>query len=253
MGRGVKTIELEEEQMSEKNYLVFDFGASNGRAIVANFDGEKATTDVVHRFEHGPVYVTGTLYWDILYLFSELMNGLQASLSQYPDIRSLAIDTWGCDFGFIDENGKLVANPVTYRDKNRISRSSLLYEVSPQRELFELSAGATSEIMGIFQLFSFQYDNSLEIRSGRRMLMIPDLLNYFLTGRIYNEYTNATMTLLCDQYNRTWERRILDRMGISPSILNELIMPGDKIGVIQEDIREQFGVRPAFRCCSCNS
>jgi sugar (pentulose or hexulose) kinase len=244
MGRGVKTIELEEEQMSEKNYLVFDFGASNGRAIVANFDGEKATTDVVHRFEHGPVYVTGTLYWDILYLFSELMNGLQASLSQYPDIRSLAIDTWGCDFGFIDENGKLVANPVTYRDKNRISRSLLLYEVIPQRELFELSAGATSEIMGIFQLFSFQYDNSLEIRSGRRMLMIPDLLNYFLTGRIYNEYTNATMTLLCDQYNRTWERRILDRMGISPSILNELIMPGDKIGVIQEDIREQFGVGP---------
>ena len=107
------------------------------------------------------------------------MNGLQASLSQYPDIRSLAIDTWGCDFGFIDENGKLVANPVTYRDKNRISRSSLLYEVIPQRELFELSAGATSEIMGIFQLFSFQYDNSLEIRSGRRMLMIPDLLIIF--------------------------------------------------------------------------
>jgi len=228
----------------KKNYLIFDFGASNGRAIVAHFDGKKVTMDVTHWFEHGPVYVTETIYWDILHLFSELINGLQASLSKYPDVRSLAISTWGCDFGFIDERGKLVSNPVTYRDKNRHERSKLLYNVLPQRELFELSAGSTNEIMGIFQLFSFKCDNALELRSGRKMLMIPDLLNYFLTGRACNEYTNATMTLLCNQYERTWEEKILNRIGVSPSILNDLVMPGDRIGEIQASICEQFGIHP---------
>ncbi|MEI6157149.1 MAG: rhamnulokinase family protein [Atribacterota bacterium] len=229
--------------MAKKKYLIFDFGASNGRAMVANYDGKKATMDVTHRFEHGPVEVTGTLYWDILHLFSELTKGLQASLSKYPDVRSLAVDTWGCDFGFIDEQGKLISNPVTYRDKNRHDRSRLLYEILPQRELFELSAGSTNEIMGIFQLFSFRYENALEIRSGRKMLMMPDLLNYFLTGRAVNEYTNATMTLLCDQRHRTWEKKILDRIGVSPSILNDLIMPGETIGMIQPGVCDQLAIR----------
>ena len=230
--------------MTEKNYLIFDFGASNGRAIVAHFDGKRVTMDVTHRFEHGPIYVTDTIYWDILHLFSELINGLKASLSKYPDVQSLAISTWGCDFGFIDERGKLVSNPVTYRDKNRHDRSKLLYDILPQRELFELSAGSTNEIMGIFQLFSFKYENALELRSGRKMLMIPDLLNYFLTGRACNEYTNATMTLLCNQYKRNWEEKILNRIGISPSILNEIVMPGDRIGEIQTSICDQFGIHP---------
>jgi len=229
--------------MTQKKYLIFDFGASNGRAMVASYDGKKATIDVTHRFEHGPVCVTGTIYWDILLLFSELMVGLQASLSKYPDIRSLAVDTWGCDFGFIDEQGKLISNPVTYRDKNRHDRSRLLYEILPQRELFELSAGSTNEIMGIFQLFSFRYENALEIRSGRKMLMIPDLLNYFLTGQAVNEYTNATMTLLCDQRHRTWEKKILERIGVSPSILNDLIMPGEIIGMIQPGVCDQLAIR----------
>jgi rhamnulokinase len=228
--------------MVKKNYLIFDFGASNGRAMVAHFDGKRVTTDITHRFEHGPVYVTETIYWDILHLFSELINGLQASLSKYPDIRSLAISTWGCDFGFIDNKGKLVSNPVTYRDKNRHERSKLLYEILPQRELFELSAGSTNEIMGIFQLFSFKYEKALELRSGRKMLMIPDLLNYFLTGQSFNEYTNATMTLLCNQFDRTWEEKILNRIGVSSSILNDLIMPGDRIGKIQNSVCEQFGI-----------
>lgn len=228
----------------KKNYLIIDFGASNGRTMVAHFDGERATMDVTHRFEHDPVYVTETIYWDILHLFSELINGLQTSMSQYSDIRSLAISTWGCDFGFIDERGKLVSNPVTYRDKNRHDRSKLLYKILPQRELFELSAGSTNEIMGIFQLFSFRFENALELKSGQKMLMIPDLLNYFLTGRACNEYTNATMTLLCNQFERIWEKKILNRIDVSLTILNELVMPGDRIGEIQSNICEQFGVHP---------
>lgn len=230
--------------MTGKNFLVFDFGASNGRAMVASFDGKKVVMDVTHRFENKPVWMTGTLYWDILHVFSELISGLQISLARYPDISSMAIDTWGCDFGFIDTQGKLVANPVTYREKKRHERAKYLYEILPERELFELSAGNINTIMGIYQLFSFQHEKALEMRCGDTLLMIPDLLNYFLTGRPCNEYTNATMMLVCDQYRKTWEKRILDRIGVSPSILSQIIMPGDTIGQIQAAICEETGITP---------
>ncbi len=228
--------------MAKKHFLIFDFGASNGRATVASFDGTRVDMDVTYRFDNRPVLAAGTMYWDILRLFSELKLGIQASLKKYPDIVSMAVDTWGCDFGFIDRNGKILGNPVTYRDKPRHERSELLYRKLPRRELFRLCAGATNEIMGLYQLFSFACDGAPEVREGHRLLMIPDLLNYLLTGRACNEYTNATMALLCDQNKRTWEPRILARLGITDSFLGDIIMPGDMIGPIQSQVREELRV-----------
>jgi sugar (pentulose or hexulose) kinase len=230
--------------MGKKHFLIFDFGASNGRATVAGFDGTRVDMDVTYRFDNRPVIAAGTLYWDILRLFSELKLGLQASLKKYPDIVSVAVDTWGCDFGFIDRNGKLLGNPVAYRDAPRHERSPLLYKELPRRELFHLCAGSTTEIMGLYQLFSYKCDDAPELREGHRLLMIPDILNYLLTGRACNEYTDATMALLCDQKNRTWERQILKRLGISDGFLGEMVMPGDQIGRIQRQVCEELGIPP---------
>jgi rhamnulokinase len=230
--------------MAGKHYLIFDFGASNGRATVAEFDGSRVRMDVTYRFDNRPVIAAGTLYWDILRLASELKLGIQASLRKYPDIVSMAIATWGCDFGFIDRNGKLLGNPVTYRDKPRHDRSALLYESLPRRELFQLCAGSTTEIMGLYQLFSFKCDDAPEMREGSRMLMIPDLLNYLLTGRPCNEYTDATMALVCNQNAKGWEKRILSRLGIPETILGDLVMPGDMIGPIQKQVCEELAVPP---------
>jgi rhamnulokinase len=229
--------------MAKKHYLIFDFGASNGRATVASFDGSRVDMDVTYRFDNRPVIAAGTLYWDILRLFSELKLGLQASLKKYPDVVSMALCTWGCDFGFIDRNGKLLGNPVTYRDKPRHDRSPLLYQTLPRRELFELCAGSTTEIMGLYQLFSYKCDNAPELREGHRLLMIPDILNYLLTGRAVNEYSDATMALICDQKAKTWEKRILSRLGIPDSFLGEIVMPGDMIGPIQKQVCDELAVR----------
>lgn len=230
--------------MAAKHYLIFDFGASNGRAIVAGFDGKRVTMDVTYRFDNRAVIAAGTLYWDILRLFSELKIGLQVSLRKYPDVVSLGIDTWGCDFGFIDRNGRLLANPVTYREALRHERIPLLYKELPRRELFQLCAGSTIGIMGLYQLFSFRCDNATEITNGHRFLMIPDLLNYLLTGRAVNEYTNATMSLLCNQETRSWEKRILARLGIADGMLGEIVMPGDLIGPVQPQVCEELMISP---------
>jgi len=230
--------------MASRHYLIFDFGASNGRATVAAFDGLRVEMDVTYRFDNRPVIAAGTLYWDILRLASELKLGIQASLRKYPDIASMAVDTWGCDFGFIDKNGKLLGNPVTYRDKPRHDRSALLYKELPRRELFQLCAGSTIEIMGLYQLFSFKCDEAPEMREGSQMLMIPDLLNYLLTGRPCTEYTDATMALVCDQNRKTWEKRILRRLHIPDTILGELVMPGELIGPVQSQVCEELAIRP---------
>ena len=229
--------------MACKHFLIFDLGASNGRATVASFDGRRAELDVTYRFENRPVIAAGTVYWDILRQFSEVKLGIQASLRKYPDIVSMAVDTWGCDFGFIDRNGKLLGNPVSYRDKPRHERVPLLYQTLPRRELFQLSAGSMNEIMGVFQLFSLKCDSAPELREAHRLLMIPDLVNYLLTGRACNEYTDATMALLCDQRKRTWERQVLARLGITDRFLgDDFVMPGELIGHLQRQVCEELDV-----------
>ena len=229
--------------MAKKRFLIFDLGASNGRAIVAAYDGTKAEMEVTYRFDNTPIIAAGTLYWDILRLFSELKKGLQVSMQKYPDILSVAVDTWGCDFGFIDKNGRLLGNPVSYRDVLRHQRAPLLYETLPRRELFRLCAGSTNEIMGLYQLFSYKCDDAPELREGAQLLMIPDLLNYLLTGVACNEYTNATMSLLCNQRKKTWEKTILARLGIPDSFLRNLIMPGSLIASLQKQVCEELGIR----------
>src|SRR4030043_1138523 len=128
--------------MVSKNYLIFDFGASNGRSAVARYDGNKFYMEVTHRFDNRSVYAAGTLYWDILKLYSKLMIGIQSSVKKYKGITSVALDTWGADFGLIDNNGKLISNPVHYRDEKRRIDGDKLYKIISRKELFELT-GAT--------------------------------------------------------------------------------------------------------------
>jgi len=175
--------------MASKNYLIFDFGASNGRSAIARFDGNKFDIEITHRFDNRPVYAAGTLYWDILRLYSELMIGIQFSVKKYKNITSMALDTWGADFGFIDSNGKLISNPVHYRDEKRKADARSLYKIIPREELFELTGAAIIPIFDLFHLYSLKLQNAPEFVNGNKFLTMPDIFNYFLTGRVYNKYT----------------------------------------------------------------
>src|SRR3989304_6533762 len=142
--------------MIKKSFLVFDFGASNGRAIVCNYDGNKVEMDVTHRFDNIPVLATGTLYWDILRLYTELKNGIQLSLSKYNDIISLGVDAWGADFGVLDKNGKLIANPVHYRDEQRAKDAESLLKIITEEQLFSMTGSSIIPIFDLFHLYSLK-------------------------------------------------------------------------------------------------
>jgi rhamnulokinase len=230
--------------MAVRSYLVFDMGASNGRAVVARFDGTRFTTQVTHRFDNRPVRAGGTLYWDILALFLELKIGIQKSCALYPDIVSLGVDSWGADFALVDRRGCLLANPIHYRDERRQSICGELHRLVAPREMFDLTGIFIAPLLSIFQLYAMKVDGSSELAAARRFLMIPDFLNYLLTGEQANEMTNAVGTAAFSLPRMSWESRILDRCGIPASLFSQPALPGTRIGSVQGSVRDELGCPP---------
>ena len=230
--------------MSKKNYLIFDFGASNGRAAVASFDGSSFDMEVMHRFENRPVSAGGTLYWDILRLFSELKNGIQISKKKFADIRSLGIDTWGADYGLLDKQGKLISNPINYRDEQSGKDSGSLYNIINNRELFELTGAWTIPLFDLFRLYSQKINDSTAINNAKTFLPIGDLFNYFLTGNTFNEFTRFTTTVLYNQKEKKIEKSIFRRLGLPDGIFPDFIYPGQKVGDISAEVARELEIDP---------
>ena len=225
-----------------KNYLLFDFGASHGRCIVAKFNGDTFVMEEMHEFENRPVRFAGTLYWDILRLVSEIKIGMQMAFTKYPDIASVAIDTWGCDFGFIDKTGRLLSNPTNYRDELRYKYKKILDEQYGEYNIFKRSGANTLDIMGLYHLFALQQESSVELEYADKFLMIPDLMNYYLTGVAANEYTDATMSLMVDQEHKVWHREMLAQLGIREDIFCPIVMPGNVLGNLSQSVCNEFEV-----------
>ena len=229
--------------IKKNNYLIFDFGANSGRGVIAEYDGIRFDLKSVHRFYNRPVLATGTLYWDILRLYSELKIGLQIALGKYRDIVSVGIDTWALDFGFIDKKGKLLANPIHYRDKTRNSVSNELYNIISEVELFKLTGGQLVTEVSLFNLFALKKNNSTELDKAYKFMMIPDIFNYLLTGVISNEFTVSSTTLMFDQIRKVWQQEIFRRLEIPASLFNKVIDPGTKIGNISKELCNDLKIR----------
>ena len=228
--------------MALKNYLIFDFGASSGRAIVAQFDGSKFKLEETHRFENKPVYAAGTLYWDILRLYFELKEGISASVKLFKKIEALGVDTWGVDFGFLDKNGKMLSNPHHYRDEDRTKAAEAVHKDFPPEKLFELTGGLIMSIMSIYHFYNLKINKAIELPNANKFLMMPDLFNYFLTGNTFNEFTEATTTIMYDQKNKKWSDLILSKLGVSKDIFPEIIQPGSKVGDLQKFVLDELEI-----------
>jgi len=229
---------------ASKNYLIYDFGASNGRASVASYDGAKFDFEVIHRFDNVPVYVGDTLYWDFLKLFSELKTGLLIASKKHSQIDSLGIDTWGVDFGLIDKNGSLISNPIHYRDKHRNSMPEEVYKIMKGRELFDITGCALASYYSLFNLYSLKVKDSTEYAFADKFLMMPDLFNYFLTGVAVNEYTEAHTSLMVNPFSIQWEKKILDRLSLRNDIFCNIVQPGTKVGDLQHNVCSELEINP---------
>ncbi len=221
--------------------LALDFGASSGRAIVGSFDGEKITLQEIHRFANEPVNLLGTMYWDVLRLFHDIKTGLIKS-KQIGGIKSIGIDTWGVDFGLLDKDGKLLDNPVHYRDGRTEGMLAEAFTKMDKNEFYKITGNQFMEINTAFQLLALKKQRPELLNRAETMLLMPDLFNYFLSGKKATEYTIASTTQLMDAENKIWSSEIIENLELPKEIFTPIVQPGTKIGTLARDICDELGV-----------
>lgn len=227
--------------MDKTTVLAMDFGASGGRAIAAEFDGEKITLNEIHRFSNDPVIVNGTMYWDILRLFFEIKQSLIKAKS-LGKIESIAIDTWGVDFGLIDKDGNLLENPVHYRDKRTegiFKEAEKLFNLS---RIYDITGNQIMEINSLFQLLALKKSRPEALERADKMLFIPDLLNFFLCGEKRSEMSIASTSSLMDAKTKEWSEELIESAGLKRELFPEIIDSGKVLGELRDDICEELSV-----------
>lgn len=224
-------------------FLAFDFGASSGRAILAKFDGEKLMLEEKHRFSNDPVNINGNLHWDVLRLFFEIKQGiLKCANSGDRDIDCIGIDTWGVDYGLLDENDKLIGNPYHYRDTRTEGMYDEAFKLVPKEEIFKETGIAFNWFNTIYQLLSAKLSGDTALKNAKTMLMMPDLFNFFLTGVKKTEYTNASTTQFYNSERYEWSYDLLKKLGIPSDILTDVIFPGEIVGTVKPELAEELGI-----------
>lgn len=224
--------------------LAFDLGASSGRAMLGHLHGGKIELEEIHRFANDPVLVNGRLHWDILRLFHELKQGLLKVKQREIKLDSLAIDTWAVDFGLLDEAGQLLANPFHYRDARNNEAFAEAIKLIGEQTLYEKTGIQQLTFNTIFQFIAMHKQKNTALAQGKHFLMIPSLLRFFLTGRMVNEFTNATTTQLLNATTKQWDKELLAYAGLDVKLLGDVVKPGTFVGQLQPSICEELNIEP---------
>ena len=205
--------------------LAIDLGAESGRVMAVHFDGSRLQLEEVYRFSNHALLVNGSLQWDILGLWREVQVGIGRSRGRPA---SLAVDTWGVDFGLLDRNGNLIGNPVCYRDQRTEGMMDAVFERVAKADVFAQTGIQFMAINTLYQMMSLVGSPHLQI--AERFLTVPDLLNFWLTGTQVCEFSNATTTQMLNPYSGYWAMEMLDTLGIPTHIFPEVVQPGTHLG-----------------------
>ena len=227
-----------------KRVLAFDFGASSGRAILGIFDGEKIELQEVHRFSNDPVKLNGTVYWDVQRLFFEIKQGILKA-KEAGGFDSIGIDTWGVDFGLLRKDGTLVENPVHYRDARNDGMVEKATEYMSKERMYDITGIQFMDFNTIFQLLSLKENRPYILEEADKLLFMPDLLNYMLSGVKSTEFSIATTSQMVDLKTNNWSEEILDTFGINKNLLTDIAPTGAVIGQLSDEICEELGVAKA--------
>lgn len=227
--------------MAELKMLAIDLGASSGRGIVGSFDGNKLSLRENHRFSNDPVFVNGRFTWDILRIFFEIKNSITKTVIEGDNISSMGIDTWGVDYALIDKNGRMMANPTHYRDTRTVNITDYVKQFVSPEEIYKVTGIQAADFNTLNQLAADRRDDPEMLDRADKMLFIPDLLNYFLTGKMATEYTIASTGMLLDANKRDFAFELTDSIGVKRSLFAPLVQPCNNLGALLPQITEEVG------------
>ena len=227
----------------KRRMLAADFGASGGRVMAGSYDGEKIELCQIHRFSNDPVWLFDTMHWDFLRLLFELKTGIRKAC-QNDMADSIGVDTWGVDFGILDGKGRLVENPVHYRDTRTVGILDEVYQKISREKLYQITGNQIMEINTAFQLYALVKERPDFLKGGEKFLLMPDLFNYYLSGTACSEYTIASTTQLMDAVRKEWSADILDKLELPGRIFQPVVMPGTRLGGLCAPVCRELDLQP---------
>lgn len=230
--------------MKRRVYLAVDLGASSGRVLAGLFDGERLDLEEVHRFGNGPVSVNGRLYWRSFELWSNILAGLREAGRRYGDaVVSVGVDTWGVDFALLDRHGELLGAPVAYRDARTQGAFDRAFAVVPREEIFAETGLQFMELNSLYQLLAIQQLGSPPLDRAGRLLFMPDLFHWMLTGEQANELTIASTSQLYNPRTGDWSTKLIERFGVPREIFGRIAQPGETLGPLLRHVADETGLK----------
>jgi rhamnulokinase len=230
--------------MKSRLFLAFDLGAESGRTVLGRLSEGRILTRELTRFPNSPVHILGHQHWNVYYLFEEVKKGLKTGLAEagrQPE--SLAVDTWGVDFGLVAEDGTILGLPYAYRDPRTRGAMEEFFERLPREEIYERTGVQFMPFNSLFQLFAARRDSPTILESARTLLFMPDLMTFLLTGKKTTEFTIASTSQLLNLRLRTWDETLLSALGLTSRIMPDVLTPGTTIGNLLPSVVEETGLQ----------
>ena len=227
--------------MDNRYYLAVDIGASSGRHILSHMENGKIILEEVYRFHNGMTEKDGHKIWDVDRLFEEILTGMKkcSEIGKMP--YSIGIDTWAVDFVLLDNDDRKIMDAVAYRDDRTAGIDKKVYEVISEDELYARTGIQKQNFNTIYQLMAVKSQEPDAFEKAKSMLMIPDYLNFLLTGEKVQEYTNATTTQLVNPVTKDWDYELKDRLGYPKDIFGEIKNPGSEVGKLRSEVSRKVG------------
>jgi rhamnulokinase len=228
--------------MEDSLYIAVDLGAGSGRVFLSGLGAGELLLEEVRRFHYPASQTGGHLRWNLPQIFTEIKAGLRAAGARARAlgrrVRSIGVDGWGVDYGLLDDAGNLLENPICYRDARTRDALEQVFARVSREEIFARTGIQFLNFNTLFQLYAHA-QAGLHALSAR-LLLIPDLINFFLTGRALTEYTNATTTQMIDARTGTWDRELIERLALPSQFLTEIVPAGTDIGALKRTLADEL-------------
>jgi rhamnulokinase len=222
-------------------YLAVDLGASSGKMLLGYTQDGRIALKEIHRFDNNMVELNGHLCWDIDALYRNIIQGLKLCREIGMIPTTLGIDTWAVDFVLLDKNYSILGNSVAYRDSRTDEMDKEIEQYISQQELYSITGIQKQPFNTIYQLAAVKKENPEHLKEAEYFLMIPDYLNFLLTGKCLNEYTNATSTNLINAETKTWDYELIDKLGYPKKLFRPLSLPGTIVGKFTDKVKAEVG------------
>ncbi|MGH9833681.1 MAG: rhamnulokinase [Blastocatellia bacterium] len=228
-------------------YIAVDLGAGSGRVFLSGVEPGELLLEEIRRFHYPPSRRDGHLRWDLTHILSEITTGLRGAGERARQlgrpVRSVGVDSWGVDYGLIDADGNLVEDPICYRDERTAGAMEQVFAELPREEIYARTGIQFLNFNTIFQLFA--HAQAGIPAKAEKMLLIPDLINFLLTGKAVTEYTNATTTQLVNAADRVWDERLIERLNLPARLFTEIVPAGAGLGWLRPELADELNLRGA--------